>query len=370
MDLLIKHGMTVEHKPLDIAIRDGKILAVGQHLSHKAKEILDLKGRYHISAGWIDAHVHCDKTMDLYADDPDDIGIKTGVTTLIDAGSRGVSRIEDFYEGVKSAKTQVFALLNIAQQGIVTQDELADLRNIHIEAAVEMLKKYPQFIVGLKARMSKTVIGESGIKPLELAKAIQGQSRDVPLMVHIGSAPPRIEEVMGRLDHRDVVTHCFNGKDNGILDQVVKRIKPCAIKARSKGVLFDLGHGSESFNFKTAEQAFAEGIKADIISTDVYHRNRIEGPVYNMATTLEKMQAVGYTLSEVIDRVTLHPALAFRLMGKGQLAIGYDADVTIFKVATGRKVLIDSQGDQRVTKTLIQPRYAVVKGKVHECELL
>ncbi len=52
-----------------------------------------------------------------------------------------------------------------------------------------------EFIVGIKARMSKTVVGENGIKPLELAKKIQSENNDLPLMVHIGSAPPELEEV-------------------------------------------------------------------------------------------------------------------------------------------------------------------------------
>ena len=35
-------------------------------------------------------------------------------------------------------------------------------------------------------------------------------------MVHIGSAPPELEEVLTRMEKGDVLTHCFNGKPNGI----------------------------------------------------------------------------------------------------------------------------------------------------------
>ena len=44
-------------------------------------------------------------------------------------------------------------------------------------------------------------------------------------MVHIGSAPPELEEVLTRMEKGDVLTHCFNGKPNGILDQATDQIK-------------------------------------------------------------------------------------------------------------------------------------------------
>ncbi|MGC3596107.1 amidohydrolase/deacetylase family metallohydrolase, partial [Enterococcus faecium] len=78
------------------------------------------------------------------------------------------------------------------------------------------LAELPEFIVLIKARMSKTFVGENGIKPLELAKKNQTENNDLPLMVHIGSAPPEFEEVLSRMERGDVLTHCVNGKPNGI----------------------------------------------------------------------------------------------------------------------------------------------------------
>ena len=43
--------------------------------------------------------------------------------------------------------------------------------------------------------MCKTVVGKNGITPLKLAKEIQKQNAGLPLMVHIGSAPPRLDEI-------------------------------------------------------------------------------------------------------------------------------------------------------------------------------
>ena len=50
--------------------------------------------------------------------------------------------------------------------------------------------------------MSRTVIGDNGITPLELAKQIQQENQEIPLMVHIGSAPPHLDEILALMEKR------------------------------------------------------------------------------------------------------------------------------------------------------------------------
>ena len=113
------------------------------------------------------------------------------------------------------------------------------------------------------------------------------------------------------LDEGDVLTHCFNGKPNGILDKETDQIKKFAKAGYEKGIVFDIGHGTDSFNFHVAETALKAGIKATSISTDIYHRNRENGPVYDLATTMEKLRVVGYSWEEILDKVTNVPAQLF-----------------------------------------------------------
>lgn len=364
-DLLVKNGKIIDNTPIEIGITNGKITAVGSHLPGEGAEVLDLKGESYLSAGWIDGHVHCYEKMSLYYDFPDEIGIEKGVTTVIDAGSTGAENVGDFYELTKGAKTNVLALLNISQWGIVAQDELADLRKINEAQAHQVLEAYPDFIVGLKARMSKTVVGDNGIVPLEMAKKIQQDNGGLPLMVHIGSAPPELSEILSRLDAGDIVTHCFNGKENGILASD-DQIKEFVWDAYRKGVIFDIGHGTDSFNFHVAEVALAANMTAATISTDIYHRNREDGPVHDLATTIEKLLEVGYQLPDLIDKVTKKPAEFFHLETKGQLVPGFDGDLTIFNLTEQDKTLTDSNGNQRVTHMQIQPVKAVVGGIVYD----
>lgn len=111
--------------------------------------------------------------MSLYYDYPDEVGVKNGVTTIVDAGSTGENNIREFYELTKKSKTNVYALLNISRDGIVHQDELADLSKVDETKNLERIKELSEFIIGIKARMSKSVIGQNGVKPLVMAKALQ-----------------------------------------------------------------------------------------------------------------------------------------------------------------------------------------------------
>ncbi|GHU43551.1 dihydroorotase [Bacilli bacterium] len=365
-DLIIKNARRLDHQTIDVAIQAGKIAEISAEISTESHDILDAKGQF-ISAGWIDAHVHCYEKMSLYYDYPDEVGVKNGVTTIVDAGSTGENNIREFYDIAKKSKTNVYALLNISKDGIVFQDELADLTKVDEAKNLARIAELSDFIIGIKARMSKSVIGQNGVRPLVMAKALQKKT-NLPLMVHIGTAPVELEELMTYLDAGDIVTHCFNGKDNGILDRT-GRIKEFAKKAYDAGVHFDIGHGTESFNFQVALQAKAENILANSISTDIYSRNRLDGPVYNLPTTMEKLLYVGYSLEQVIHRVTQTPAKALRLDNKGTLAVGFDADITLFKVTDDvTKQLIDSNQETVKTSVQIQPTVAIIAGKVYEID--
>lgn len=368
-DVLIKNGRTIDGATLELGISDGKIKKVAQQVEGTAEQVIDLENQAYLSAGWIDDHVHCFEKMTLYYDYPDEIGVKTGVTTVIDAGTTGAENIPEFYALANAAKTNVYALLNISKWGIVEQDELADLDKVQESLVKQALADFPAFIVGIKARMSKTVIGENGITPLTLAKKIQADNDALPLMIHIGSAPPELDEILAHMSAGDVLTHCFNGKQNGILDQATDTIKDFAWKAYREGIIFDIGHGTDSFNFHVAEVAFNEGMKAESISTDIYIRNRTNGPVYDLATTMEKLRVVGYEWSEIIEKVTSAPAKNFHLAQKGQLAEGFDADVTIFTIGSGEKELTDSNGFKRTATELIKPVKTIIGGTVYDNEL-
>ncbi len=360
-DLIIRRARLSDDSLADIALRDGKIAVVGE-VHGAAREERDLAGRYYLSAGWIDSHVHCYPQSPIYHDEADAIGVTTGVTTVVDAGSTGADDIDDFYQLTRSATTQVYALLNIARTGIVTQNELADMRQIDKVGVRDAVQRLPQFIVGIKARISSSVVGNNGIQPLQRAKEIQQENGDLPLMVHIGNNPPNLDEIADLLTSGDIITHCYNGKPNRILTPAGE-LRASVHRALQRGVRLDVGHGSASFSFEVARAAIAQGILPHTISSDIYCRNRISGPVHNLAHVMSKFFSVGMTLPQVIDCVTCHAAEGLRLSSKGRLAPGFDADLTIFTVKQPLHPFVDSGGVSVQGEKHLAPLAVVVAGQ-------
>ena len=113
-DLLLKGARLADDTVTDIAIQDGKISALGNLENAEAAKVVSLNGEHYVSAGWIDLHVHCYPQSPIYHDEPDSVGIKTGVTTVIDAGSTGADDVDTFYELTRKCATDVYALLNLS----------------------------------------------------------------------------------------------------------------------------------------------------------------------------------------------------------------------------------------------------------------
>ncbi|MFQ2080769.1 amidohydrolase/deacetylase family metallohydrolase [Aeromonas veronii] len=363
-DIIIKAGCQGDGQLIDIAIREGKIAAIGSLPgTATARQILDLAGRIHVSAGWIDGHTHCYPASPIYHDEPDKVGVESGVTTVIDAGSTGADDVDDFQLIAAGCKTRVHALLNISRIGLLRQNELADSRDLDMDLASAAIRRHPDFIVGIKARMSGSVVGENGLQPLRMAKALQQAHGQLPLMVHVGNTPPDLDEIVALLGDGDLLTHCFNGKPNRILTPAGE-LRQAVREAMKRGLLLDIGHGGASFSFEVAELAIRQGILPRTISSDIYCKNRIKGPVYSLAHVMSKFLAIGMTLEQVLACVTHQAADALRLSGKGRFEVEADADLTLFEVASGPTLFMDTEAQSRSGDQQLQPLAALVGGEL------
>lgn len=363
-DMIIRAGRLGNGQLVDVAIKHGKIAALGSlPESTEAKQTLTLGGQVHVSAGWIDGHTHCYPASPIYHDEPDKVGVESGVTTVIDAGSTGADDVDDFQRIAATCKTRVHALLNISRIGLLRQNELADPADIDPVLAQAAIRRHPGFIVGIKARMSGSVVGESGLQPLRMAKQIQQANGNLPLMVHVGNTPPDLDEIVALLGEGDLLTHCFNGKPNRILTPAGE-LRQAVREAMRRGLLLDIGHGGASFSFEVAELAIAQGILPHTISSDIYCKNRIKGPVYSLAHVMSKFFAIGMTLEQVLACVTHQAADALRLPGKGRLEVGADADITLFEVSCGPTLFTDTEAGTRNGDRQLLPLAALVGGEL------
>jgi dihydroorotase len=374
-DILIKNGVVIDpsqglHEKRDIAITKGKIESMEKDISSdKAREIIDAS-EHIVTPGLIDIHVHVYPGVSHYGIDADTHALAHGVTTVMDAGSSGADTFEGFRRYVVNVSdTRIVAFLNISTMGMISPSvgELEDLRFADVEKAIEVIERNRDIIQGVKVRMSRSIVGDNGIQPLLLAKRA-AEAVKMPIMVHVGNTPMPLADILGEMRRGDILTHCFHGSENGILDNQ-GNILDAVSEAVKKGVNLDVGHGRGSFSFNVAEKALAQGVSPQTISSDLHHYN-VFGPVYNLATTVSKFLYLGLSLNEALSKVTVTPA---KLLGideeLGNLRKGSIADVSIFKLKKGNFSFLDTVGKTVVGNRLLKPAAVVKGGKVYSGRL-
>lgn len=363
---VLRHLKRVSGEEIDIVVEDGKIAEIAGSGQARGDREWDGSSLY-VSSGWIDMHVHAFPEFDPYGDEIDEIGVKRGVTTIVDAGSCGADRIGDLVASGERAATNLLAFLNISRIGLKRVDELSRLAWIDRDRVKEALADYSDSIVGLKARISQSVVRENGVEPLRIARELSRET-GLPLMVHIGSAPPDIREVIPLLQRQDIITHYLNGKANNLFAASGEPLQVLR-DAVGRGVHLDVGHGTASFSFRVAEAAKRHGINPDTISTDIYRGNRLNGPVYSMANVLSKFLYLGYPLEEIIAAVTTRAAQWLGREELGRIRVGDPANLTLFAVKEEPTALIDSEGERRVSDRRIEAKGVIVHGKYIECKV-
>ncbi|GLC87305.1 amidohydrolase/deacetylase family metallohydrolase [Lysinibacillus piscis] len=363
-DFILCRVKQINDNEIDIVVEDGRITQILEGGTGHHQHIIDGSDMY-VSSGWIDMHVHAFAEFEPYGDEIDEIGVKQGVTTIVDAGSCGADQIAMLFTKAEQAKTNVLAFLNISRIGLKRVDELSNLEWLDKAKMLQAVQQYKNKIVGLKARISRSVVEDNGIEPLRKARAFSAET-SLPLMVHIGSGPPSIEEIMPLLEQKDIVTHYLNGKANNLFDVEGNPLSVLR-EAIARGVHLDVGHGNASFSFAIAEAAKQHHIEFNTISTDIYRKNRLHGPVYSLSHVLSKFLYLGYSLEEVINAVTVNAANWLEKPALGRIQVGDMANLTLFKIVDEPITFMDSLGEQRSANQQIKAKGVVINGEYMEC---
>jgi dihydroorotase len=353
-----------------VSVADGIItgvdLAPGTGPVPAGRRIVDATGLL-VTPGLVDLHTHLYPGVSHYGIEPDTYCLDRGVTTAVDAGSAGAQTFPGLRRYIiDRSRTQIFAFLNVAVQGMISSlvGELEDIRWGSPEQAVARARENPDVIVGIKVRLGYQMVGNDPAPALRLAREA-ADALGLPLMVHVIDIRPSLDWLLPYLGRGDVVTHCFHGNEGGILG-TDGRVLPAAVRARERGVLFDVGHGAGSFSYHVARSALEQGFPPDTISSDL-HAHNIDGPVFDQAATLSKLLHLGMPLAEVIRATTATPAVAVRRDDRvGGLVAGRDADVTVFELRDGHWALPDAAGATEVVERLLVPRMVVRAGEFRE----
>ena len=372
--LLLKGGTLVDpaqhiHAKKDVAFANGVVVAVGGDLPKQdAHEVLDVTGRI-VTPGMIDLHVHVFYGVSHFGIEPDPTCLAKGATTVVDAGSAGADIFPGFRKYIIDVSdTRILAQLNISSQGMLTAEigefEIPEYANV--SKACEMIEKHRDVILGVKVRLSKhSIVSErSGMSPLHRAREA-ADAAGLPIMVHPQAAwCDSIDDILAVMGERDILTHCFHGSDCGILNDEGK-VRKSVHEAMERGVVFDVGHGAGSFSWHVVEQAMAEGVQPQTISSDLHIYN-INGPVYDLATVVTKFLHLGMTLDDAIAKVTSVPAQTILMSDKiGTLSAGAWGDAVVFELREGEFQLADTGGQVRIGKQKLVPITVVKSGRVY-----
>lgn len=349
---------------LDVYVENGKIKKIEKNIKiDNSYKIIDINKNI-LCAGFIDIHTHSYK-FGAIGTEADKIGILKGSTTIFDAGTAGSDNIDDFVQkDIKNSITKIYSILNVSKYGLKTLDELKKTEDIDEDDIRKAIEKNRKYIKGIKVRASGSVVGMLGIEPIKRAKKIANE-HNIPLIVHIGNAPPLIEEVLNILEKGDILTHTFNGKENGIL-LPNGDIKKELIRAIDRGVLLDVGHGSESFSFDIFRLAMKKGISPDFISTDLYYKN-IDKDVISLSNVMTKLINLGMSLEDAIYKVTSAVSSTFGLDDRGAIDIGMCADINIIELEQADEQMYDSLGKSLHISKKIKIRNTLIsKGEYSE----
>ncbi|WP_276347432.1 amidohydrolase/deacetylase family metallohydrolase [Daejeonella sp. JGW-45] len=383
-DLLIKNGQVIDTKngidsKMDIAIRGGKIAKISKDISAgQSAKVIDAKG-YLVTPGLINIHTHVfvGSKPNTFADgvlsvSPDDFSFRSGITTVVDAGTSGWRNFPQFKKQViDQSKTRILSFLNIFGAGLTGEwpalTGFPGIDDIDAASMSDMIREYPGLIVGI-------VIGHyHGKEWIPFDKGIQvANDRKVPILVECLLPELPYEKILERLRPGDIVTHAYqdvaarkpvpNDKRKTLVDEKGS-VQPFILEARNKGVLFDVGHGGAGFWFSQAIPAVKQGFLPDSFGMDL-HRFSMNSGMKDMLDIMSKFLAMGMSVNDIIARATWLPAKSIQQFGLGHLSEGAVADIAILNIEKGNFGFIDSAGFKLGGDQKFQAVLTIRDGKV------
>ncbi|HKE85249.1 MAG TPA: amidohydrolase family protein [Vicinamibacterales bacterium] len=360
-DLIIRGGRVIDPSARldatrDVAISGGRIVLIEPSIAGDAVDTIDAHGKL-VVPGLIDIHTHAGRS----ADGPPMI-LRDGVTGWIDAGSQGADKVADIVAVARASVQPGRVLINIGRAGILPDGDTMDLARADVNAAKDAIAKNRDFIVGVKARLSREVAGANDVEVLRRAQEV-ASSFNLPLMIHMGQTMSPLGKLVDLLKKGDIVTHLFAPPPNAIVDDS-GRILPEVLAARKRGVWFDVGNGvTGHMRWDTIGQIVKAGFWPDTFSTDWNTTSKTTG-VVDLPNCMSKLLGYGMSVSEAIARATINPSRVFPVFkDRGTLKKGAPADVALLELRDGAFEFLDNYKGAITGRQRFFPIGAVLAGK-------
>ena len=371
-DILLKGGHVVDPKNkidaiMDVAITDGKIAKVAAGIPEKdAKKVVNVAGMY-VTPGLINIHTHVFVgSKEGFADgfssvSPDDFSFKSGVTTMVDAGTSGWRNFPQFKEQViDRSKTRVLAFLEVSDSGFSSGKAVEqNMNEVDPQKIADAIKKYPDIIVGI-------CVGHySGNDWVPFEKAREATDvTNVPILVECHLPKLSLEDQLNRMRPGDILTHAYEkvSERMPVVDEQGK-VRPFVLEAQKRGILFDVGHGGAGFWFSQAIPAFKQGLLPNSFGTDL-HRSSMNAGMKSMLNVMSKYLNMGMSIQDLLARGSWYPAKSIKREDLGNLSEGSVADIAVLSLLHGKFGFVDAGNNRLDGDRKLEAELTVRAGKI------
>ena len=397
LDIVLQGGRVIDPATgrdgiADIGITADRIVAIEPRLpTDAAREVINVSGKI-VTAGMIDTHGHVyQHVTGKFGLNADMVGVKSGVTTVVDQGGPSCMTIPGFRNFIAvPAQTRVLCFISAYLVGGLEghlYPELYGPGQLNVEHTVRAARDNIDIVRGIKAHAEIGGASRWGLEVIKIGKQI-ARGAGLPLYIHLGQLWPMqdgvtidpdevVRELVPLMDPGDVLAHPFTRHPGGFISAETGEVHPVVWAALERGVTVDVGHGSH-FSFDMARKVLAAGIRPHTLGADMHGYNvrvpdadagRVANPFFgvapfNLTNAMTKLMALGMTLPEVLATVTSNPAQMLRMQDSiGSLQVGREADISVLQVLDGRFELADNSGVKVTASEMIVPAFAMRAGR-------
>jgi dihydroorotase len=276
------------------------------------------------------------------------------------AGWRTIKQFVD--QTVEHSDTRVLAFLNIAGSGMKGGAIEQNLADMDPKLTAMAARRYRDVVVGVKLAHYEGYDWEPTDRAVEA-----GKRAGIPIMVDFGIADPKLSIQELFFDHLrpgDIFTHAYAQLDSreSIVDES-GRLRPFVLDAQKRGIIFDVGHGGGSFMYTAAEPATKAGLWPNTISTDL-HAQSMNGGMKDISNVMSKFINLGMPLQQVIRATTWTSAQVIQRPALGNLDVGAEADVAVFRLREGDFGFIDVGGNRLPGSQKLETELTLRAGEV------
>jgi dihydroorotase len=414
-DLVLRGGRVIDPARdvdglYDVAVRGTSIAAVAPSIpAGPGTRSIDVRERL-VVPGLIDTHAHVYQYVTgAFGMNPDLVGVRSGVTTVVDQGGASPLTIDGFRKFIaEPATTRVYAFIsNYLAGGLVGHRyvKLYGPDGINVGETVKAIERNRDLVKGIKCHAEVGGYSRWGIQTLRLAKQAAREAK-VPVYIHLGrlwaeedgthiDPDTVLDEVVPWLDPGDILAHPFT-KNPGAFVSSDGRVHPLMREAVARGVRIDIGRGGHA-SFAAARAVLEAGIRPFTIGADV-HGYTIKRPldaawdagyfdesgrtsrgdaammlggpvVFSLAQVMNELLGLGFSLAEVIAMATRNAAEALGLGDElGSLAPGRVADVTVIARDQGSWRVTDCLGSTIEIPERLRPELCLRAGVAHRAD--